>query len=280
MIRLRILLQGGHVYETRCADDAPMLAELFEAVANKGGANGLSQFRFEKDGAEVGLAIPCSQIVAIETEPPFVTPSQAETGIRPAPYIRIPEFLTEGENRAVTAYANNKEPEFRASSVEGGRKGYRQSQVLFKLDDLGIDFEAQVRALLPEVSRYFGLTLPDNFTFEMQMTTHADGGHFRIHNDNSSPATASRFLTYVYYFHRVPTAFSGGSLRLYDDSRVDPSNWVPVATFTEIKPENNMLLFFPSRHFHEVLPTLSRTGLFADGRFTVNGWIRYPQITR
>ena len=49
---------------------------------------------------------------------------------------------------------------------------------------------------------------------------------------------------------------------------------VPVATFAEIKPQNNMLLFFPSRHYHEVLPTLCRTDHFADGRFTINGWVR------
>jgi SM-20-related protein len=276
MIRLRILLQGGHVYETRCAADAPVLDELCKAVT-KGGANGLAQLRIEQGGTVLGLAIPYSQIVAIETEPPFVLQPKAEAGIRQAAYIRIPEFLSKAENEAVMEYATRKQPDFHASSVEGGRESYRHSQVLLKLDDLGIDFEPQIRALLPEVSRYFGLALPDDFTFEMQMTTHGDGGHFRIHNDNGSPGTASRFLTYVYYFQREPAGFSGGSLRLYDDSPVDPTNWVPVATFKEIKPENNMLLFFPSRHFHEVLPTLSRTGNFADGRFSINGWIRYPQ---
>jgi SM-20-related protein len=273
MIRIRILLQGGHVYETRCAADAPMLAELFKAAA---GTNGLAQLSIQQNGNVLGLAVPYSQIVAIETDPQFIFQPTAQPIIQSAPYIRIPEFLSPADNAAVMEYAVLKQKNFQASGVEAGPEGYRRSEVLMKLDDLGIDFEAQIRALLPEVCQYFGLVLPEDFAFEMQMTTHADGGHFKIHNDNGSPGTASRFLTYVYYFHRMPLGFSGGSLRLYDDSRADPLNWVPVATFAEIKPENNTLLFFPSRHVHEVLPTLSRTGNFADGRFTINGWIRHP----
>jgi Rps23 Pro-64 3,4-dihydroxylase Tpa1-like proline 4-hydroxylase len=251
-----------------------MLGELGKV---DGSGTGLAQLQLEQGGTLRGLAIPYSQIVAVETEPPFVFPVQSTIAIQPAPYIRIPEFLTKEENRAVMDYAIRKQPAFQASNVEGGTKGYRHSQVLMQLDDLGIDFEARVRELLPEVCQHFGLSLPDHFKFEMQMTTHGDGGHYKIHNDNSSPGTARRFLTYVYYFHGEPAGFSGGSIRLYDDSRVHPSNWVPVATFKEIKPENNMLLFFPSRHFHEVMPTLSRTNNFADGRFTINGWIRHAE---
>jgi hypothetical protein len=51
---------------------------------------------------------------------------------------------------------------------------------------------------------------------ETQLTSHNDGGYYRIHNDNGSPSTATRVLTYVYYFHRQPVAFKGGQLRLYD----------------------------------------------------------------
>jgi SM-20-related protein len=278
MIRVRILLRGGHVYETHLSADSPSLEELRRVVG--GGAGGLVQLKVEQDGGPRGLAIPASQIVAIETEPPVEFPKYGSSAVQPAPYIRIPQFLTKEENEAVMAFALRNRPAFQASTVEGGKKGYRHSQVLFAFDDLDVDFKGRVVELLPEVTAYFGLPLPADYTFEMQMTTHGDGGHFKIHNDNGSPGTASRFLTYVYYFHGEPAGFSGGLLRLYDDSRVDASTWVPVATYAEIKPENNMLLFFPSRHFHEVLPTLSRTGEFADGRFTLNGWIRNPAMPK
>ena len=120
------------------------------------------------------------------------------------------------------------------------------------------------------------MPLPEGYGFEMQMTAHGDTGYFKIHNDNATPRTASRFLTYVYYFGREPRPFSGGELRLYDNSQVDPSSWVPIASYAEIAPQNNMLLFFPSRCFHEVMPTLTRVNEFANGRFTINGWIRRP----
>ena len=80
-------------------------------------------------------------------------------------------------------------------------------------------------------------------------------------------------LTYVYYFHREPVAFRGGQLRLYD-SQVESARWRPAETFSELQPENNMLVLFPSRVMHEVLPTYCSSREFADGRFTLNGWVR------
>lgn len=277
MISVRILLRGGHVYETVCAADSPLLEQLRSAMVAETGAGGLAQLTIEQNGKARGIAIPYSRIEAVETEPPFAFhPREQVKGIQRAPYIRIPGFLSREENEAVMAYALRKRCEFRASGVEGGAQGYRESQVLFELDDLVVDVGARVREIVPDAARYFGLPLPADYEFEMQMTTHGDGGHFRIHNDNSSERTAARFLTYIYYFSREPLPFSGGKLRLYDDSRIDASSWVPMATFAEIKPENNMLLFFPSRYFHEVMPTLCRTTEFASGRFTLNGWIRTP----
>lgn len=127
------------------------------------------------------LAIPYSQIAAIETEPPVLFgPRKEPSGIRPAPYIRIPDFLTTDENKVVIDYAIGKRPASKPSTVEGGAPGYRHSQVLFKLDDLEIDFEGKVREILPDVTGYFCLGLPVDFTFEMQMTTHSDGGYFKI----------------------------------------------------------------------------------------------------
>ena len=215
MIRVRILLCGGHVYETFCSADARLIEDLRRIVAIGANATGMAQLEVEQNGAMRSLAIPYSQIAAIETEPPALFgPRKEPSGIRPAPYIRIPDFLTTDENKAVIDYAIGKRPAFKPSTVEGGAPGYRHSQVLFKLDDLEIDFEGKVREILPDVTGYFGLGLPVEFTFEMQMTTHSDGGFFKIHNDNGSPNTASQFLTYVYYFHQEPVAFSGGQLRL------------------------------------------------------------------
>jgi Rps23 Pro-64 3,4-dihydroxylase Tpa1-like proline 4-hydroxylase len=276
MTTLRILLAGGHVYETTCADDAPVIGQLSEAFAARGGsaAAGYVQLEIDVNGKRRGLAIPLSSIVAVETEPPlsFVAPSATIT-VERAPYIRIPGFLSETDNRAVFDHAVRREARFEATRVETGATGYRNSRHLPSLDDLEIEFEAPLREIVPGVLQHFGMEQPGAITLEKQLTTHNDGQYYRPHNDNGSPGTATRVLTFVYYFHHEPARFSGGNLRLYD-SRVEAGMWVAAGTFVELKPENNMLVLFPSRLLHEVLPIECLSHAFADGRFTINGWVR------
>jgi SM-20-related protein len=276
MIKVRILLRGGHVYETACRENAPLLEKLSDALLSAGSPNawGVEQLTIETEGRLRGLAIPRSAIVAVETEPATALGLfPKNVTVERAHYIRIPSFLTEDENRTVLNYALGKQSSFEASTVDTGVSGYRQSQVIFRLDDLGVTFEQRIREILPEVLKYFGLPLPSKATFETQLSSHNDGGYFKIHNDNGSPRTANRLLTYIYYFHRQPSAFTGGKLRLYD-SKIEARAWVAAETFIELEPENNALLMFPSRLMHEVLPISCRSRAFADGRFTLNGWVR------
>jgi SM-20-related protein len=193
--------------------------------------------------------------------------------IEHAPYMRIPKFLKQDENKFVLDYASSRRSSFDLSRVETGVPDHRHSHVLFDLRELNIDLEGRIWEILPDVISYLGIKIPAACRLETQLTTHNDGGYFKAHNDNGSPGTADRFLTYVYYFHHEPAAFAGGELRLYD-SKVEANQWVAVETFAEIKPENNMLLLFPSRLFHEVMPIGCDSRDFADGRFTLNGWVR------
>jgi SM-20-related protein len=193
--------------------------------------------------------------------------------IEHAPYVRVPDFLKQDENTAVLDYALSRRSSFDMSHVETEVPDYRHSHVLFDLGDLNIDLEDRIYGILPDVINYLGIKIPAAFRLETQLTTHNDGGYFKAHNDNGSPRTADRFLTYVYYFHHEPAAFAGGELRLYD-SKVEANRWIAVDTFAEIKPENNTLLLFPSRLFHEVMPISCGSRDFADGRFTLNGWAR------
>jgi SM-20-related protein len=273
MISVRILLHGGHVYETACPENAPMLDSLAEAISGAQGACGFAQLTIENGDTPRGLAIPASAILAVETNPPASLRWQPKSRIELTPYIRIPDFLSEEENRAVFDYAIGKEPDYEASQVETGVKDYRCSRVLMRLDDLVVDFDERIHDIVSDALSYFRFPVPVDLKLEMQLSTHNDGGYFRIHNDNSSPRTASRVLTYIYYFHRQPVAFKGGQLRLYD-SRIESSRRNLAHTFIALEPENNMLLLFPSRVMHEVLPTYCSSGNFADGRFTLNGWVR------
>lgn len=100
--------------------------------------------------------------------------------------------------------------------------------------------------------------------FELQITASGDGQFFKVHTDNGSPDTATRRLTFVHYFLlNEPRQFTGGELQLQ----------LPDREIT-ILPHHNSIVFFPSHLWHEVKPVSCPSALFADSRFTANGWIR------
>jgi SM-20-related protein len=126
---------------------------------------------------------------------------------------------------------------------------------------------------LPDVLAELGMP---NFTIqqvESQLTAHNDGNYYKIHNDNGSPDTATRELTYVYYFHQEPKGFTGGELQIYD-TQIQNNHYTQAPTFNTVEPRNNSIVFFLSRYMHEVLPISCPSRAFADSRFTINGWIR------
>ena len=95
MISVRILLHGGHVYETAFPENAPMLDSLAEAISGAQGACGFAQLTIENGDTPRGLAIPASAILAVETNPPVSLRWQPKSRIELTPYIRIPDFLSE-----------------------------------------------------------------------------------------------------------------------------------------------------------------------------------------
>lgn len=109
----------------------------------------------------------------------------------------------------------------------------------------------------------------------MQMTAHNDGCFYKIHNDSGDKLTATRILTYVYYFYQEPKAFSGGELRLYN-TELEGARQTALSQFEDIEPRNNSIVFFDSRCMHEVRPIHCPSRHFTQGRFTLNGWLRCP----
>jgi SM-20-related protein len=108
---------------------------------------------------------------------------------------------------------------------------------------------------------------------EMQITASNDGDYFHFHRDNGSEKVASRYLTFVYFFHREPMQFQGGELRVHD-ARLEGSTYVSQGSFQTIVPRQNQIVFFPCELMHEITPVICPSGLFADSRFTLNGWLR------
>ena len=278
MIDVRLFLTGGHVYSLSCDPDGETLKRLSAAmnrVAARGGPlSGLLQVEAEIDGATRGLEIPLASIIAVETDPPHVLgTANFEERVETAPYIRIPDFLTPEENRAFLDFAVAREDRFRASTVSSGEKGYRESRVLDELDDMPVDIPARVRELVPDLLAHFELPPLDDIRVECQLTASNNADYFKLHSDNGSPDTANRILTYIYYFFDEPRRFGGGGLRMYDTRTADAYRGA-AESHTHLRPENNTMVFFPSRVWHEVLPIDCASNELKDSRFTVNGWVR------
>ena len=77
-------------------------------------------------------------------------------------------------------------------------------------------------------------------------------------------------LSYVYYFHQQPKAFTGGQLQLFDtNTKLNTAS----TTMTTIEPIHNSLIVFPSNYYHQVctvnMPNHDRIW----GRHTINGWL-------
>jgi Rps23 Pro-64 3,4-dihydroxylase Tpa1-like proline 4-hydroxylase len=185
-------------------------------------------------------------------------------------FFRVENFLEPEKNREILNWAQNNEFEFIPSSVSTGIEDYRRSDVAFKFPLKSL-IQSRVRSILPVALAALETKLICVGDIECQLTATGNGGFFKKHTD-SGERNSNRIISYVYYMHSNPKPFTGGELRLYEDSS--------AVKFNEIEPENNTLILFPSNCSHEVMPVMSN-GDFTDSRFTVNGWIReYDELTQ
>ncbi len=189
------------------------------------------------------------------------------------------DFLTKRELQALTKYVLEHEPDFTPSTViphEGPEANadlsYRKSMVLYNLGEYTSMIHDRLLALLPEVLAAFKHETFPIAHLDIQLTASNDGDFFKVHQDNSSEEITGREISFVYYFHSEPKAFTGGQLKLYNsqDGAVQQSKKRTAQTIT---PRQNTLVLFPSSYDHEVLPVRCQSRKFVDSRFTVNGWI-------
>jgi predicted 2-oxoglutarate/Fe(II)-dependent dioxygenase YbiX len=177
------------------------------------------------------------------------------------------DVLGAEQNAAIYRHAVAQQDAFERSRVahRGVDLDTRASRVVYgdRLGEVATVLEAAVRARVAEALDRLGLPTFDIGAFEIQMTSHNDGDFFTRHTDNASRETASRTLTFVYYFHAEPARFTGGDLVF-----VDRAGRESVVT-----PGNDNLILFDPHTAHEVRRISCPSGRFEDGRFTLNGWL-------
>ncbi len=198
----------------------------------------------------------------------------------PARCVVLDEFLAPQELEELMRFTLEREGDFSTSEVvspsaDGGIVNYdhRRSRVLTDLEHHEGVMLARIKAVLPQVLDKLGMEKVSIAQIEAQVTASNDGDFFHFHSDNGSDRVASRYLTFVYFFHREPRQFEGGELRIHD-ARLEQGTYVSAGTYRPIVPQQNQIVFFPCDLLHEITPVNCRSQQFADSRFTLNGWLR------
>jgi SM-20-related protein len=188
-------------------------------------------------------------------------------------YLQLDNWLTATEHYRLLDYVTQQSGAFVSTSTSTNERDYRRSQVLYEFPEFSGLIYDRIQAIMPTVYQKLPLVEFPITQIEMQLTAHNDRNYYKIHNDNGSDDTSTRELTYVYYFHHEPQAFTGGELIIYD-SQVADGFYVQADTCHTVIPRNNSIVFFLSRYLHEVLPVYCPSRSFSASRFTINGWIR------
>lgn len=199
----------------------------------------------------------------------------------PAKCVVLDEFLAPQELEELTSFALQHEGDFQSSTVvsptaEGGVANYehRRSRVLMDLGQYQDLMLQRIKTVLPQVLDRLDMEDFSITDVEAQITASNDGDFFSWHSDNGQERVASRFLTFVYFFHREPRQFEGGELRIHD-ARLEGGEYVSEGSYQTILPRQNQIVFFPCELLHEITTVKCPSQLFADSRFTVNGWLRH-----
>ncbi|PSB20526.1 hypothetical protein C7B65_06350 [Phormidesmis priestleyi ULC007] len=187
-------------------------------------------------------------------------------------YLQIDDFLTREDKKRLLNYVFAEEAEFVPTSTSTDETNYRRSSVLYSFPDFAELMSDRIYSSLSTIFNKLELPTFESSHIEAQLTAHNEGNYYKVHNDNGSSGTATRELTYVYYFYREPKSFLGGELVIYD-SKIENGYYTNAESFKTIEPRNNSIVFFQSRYMHEVLPVNCPSRSFQDSRFTINGWI-------
>ena len=285
---LTLLLDGGQRESLSVAVEDPLLDQLCGVLRGDPAAPPLIELML-REGTAL-LTLPKQRLVGVITEPPIplTLPASRPAAAAPAPMVvasppdlpngfsrtsavQISQVLTAEQHASLLRFAIDNEALFQASGTVAGGPDYRASRVCYRFAPFDELIGARVRHLMPKVCAALGLPLPTG-GIEVQLTAHQNGHYYRLHNDNGGDSLAHRGVSFVYYFHSQPKAFSGGELRLHD-RQVQDGRLQSAGSHKDIQPLDNSLVFFNASELHEVLPVLSDSTAFADSRFTLNGWV-------
>ena len=296
-IKVELELQGGYRHKLSLSEDSPELQELFRAFASRSISAATDPGTFLQlplDKGRAACTFLSSDLVSVVTRPPvLIEPQVVDLGpvlpgqqlqreepgsasVRPPRHAIVDDFLSPSEQNDMLAYALQNSAKFEKGTVTTTDESYRRNLVI-------MDFANSAHATLivnrllvlyPVLMKKLGRPLVPLSVIESQLTASNDGHYFKGHQDSGTETTtATRLLSFVYYFHREPKGYAGGDLRLFDTVEQAGQQW-PGSSFIEVEPRANRLVVFPSETFHELTPIRCSSREFADSRFAVTTWFR------
>ena len=300
-IKVKLLLAGGQSATLVVAPEHPLLGQLLATVAAADGAAAgphPSVFQIPMEGGRASLAFAAHQLVGVITDPAVVmhgdAPALAEVPVPPAsaavaaaaaasaaqghgnlvrhPVVQLDRFLSGSEVAWLMELTFAAESRFVPARVSDNKDDYRHSFMLAAPDTLRQLFVAKITAVMPDVMPQLRLGQFALGAIDCQVTASVDGSYFKAHTDAGANETYKRQFTYVYYFNREPKGFTGGELRIYDDT-IRNGKLAATDSFQLIEPRHNSIVLFQAAVMHEVTPVQVTSKQFRDSRFTVNGWI-------
>jgi len=311
-IKVKLLLTGGQGAALVLPPEHPLLAQLLATVAASDGVTAEPHpavFQIPMEGGRASLAFAAHQLVAVITDPAVVMQDDAPTkpvipasvasaaagvaapGVSAAvaaaaaasaaqghgdlirhPVVQIDGFLSASEVAWLMELTFAAENRFVPARVSDARDDYRHALMLGAPHELWALFTGKIRAVMLDVMARLRMGRFTVGNIDCQITASGDGGYFKAHTDADRKEMIKRQLTYVYYFNREPKGFTGGELRIYDDT-IRNGKLAATESFQLIEPRHNSIVFFQAPVMHEVMPVSVPSSQFRDARFTVNGWV-------
>ena len=300
-IKVQLLLTGGQSARIALPPDHPLLARLLATVAGIDGdaaGSNASLFQIPIEGGRASLTFAAHRLVGVITDPAVILRSDIgeapEIGAAieaPAPatapgasaaggsgnlvrhsIVQLEAFLTSAELAWLMELTFKAEQRFRPSRLSSYRADYRHSLMISAPYEVSQLIAGKIRAIMPEVMPRLRIDAFAVGNIDCQITANVDGSYFKAHTDAGFDGPVKRQLTYVFYFNREPKGFSGGELRIYDDT-LRNGKFAAAESFQVVEPRHNSIVFFPAAVMHEVMPVIVPSKQFRDARFTVNGWV-------
>jgi Rps23 Pro-64 3,4-dihydroxylase Tpa1-like proline 4-hydroxylase len=285
MIALSLLFQGGHTESVEMDEGDPLLPELVAMMgpaSQPQGGSSAKVYSITCKKRDQSVVFGASSLVALVASPPleFTPRYSLEVKQADAPVIVIDDFFPLEQNERMLSFIASSRNNFSSARTAEQQVEFRKGLVLEDTHGIKEQMMLQILPMLPAICSQFHLTYSAVEAFECQITSYRDGDFFRPHVDliNLSDGLSrpfesyQRLISYSYYIHVIPKAFSGGVLKIITPA--DETRQSNETAAISISPDNNRVVFFPSDILHEITPvTMVATEIDAS-RLSVNGWIR------